>query len=212
MSFDNILITGLSGRTCHNVQSVDVIHNNSIAAVTSADTDRCRTCHVDGAAIPTTKNCEDAACHGGVHAEDHMAPNSAECVNCHDAATDVRSPHANQGDGCNVCHGGGGYPMIHVGKTADCAQADCHISMTPVYTSHYVGSETSHTAGSTQASSTLDVWPGTPSCDECHRMNLGTEHSAASAAKTTDPSNYCANCHLSTTLPLSPSVVVDELA
>jgi hypothetical protein len=213
-AFDDIKITGLVGRTCHNVQSVDVIHNNSIATVTTADTTRCKTCHTS-TAVPTTKNCEDAACHGGIHPADHTPTNSPECVSCHDAATDVRPLHANKGvnGGCNVCHGGFGYPQIHVGKTADCAQSGCHATELPVYTAHYAPAETSHTAGTTQGSQTLGTWALSARCDACHTMNLGTEHSADSAAKSTVPDNYCVNCHRANRTLLGwsvePSSVVD---
>ena len=138
---------------------------------------------------------------------------SPACTSCHSVSNDTRVIHAGLGDGCNVCHGGGGYTDIHSGQTAECAS--CHDGMAtdeiPVDPNHYTGTETSHTA-TTQGSSTLGAWALSPTCSACHDMTLYSEHNAVTAAKTTVPANVCENCHLSTVLTSSPTVVASDWA
>ena len=207
---DDILITGMSGKTCHNVSDVSVIHNNSVPYVSQADTDLCTTCHTTNTAVPTILTCVDASCHGGIHNVDHTAVASPECLSCHSATNDVRIIHAAKGDGCNVCHGGGGFTDVHDGKTAECAQSGCHATEAPVNANHYTGTETTHTAGVAQSGATLGAWALSPQCGACHGMELLPEHDAATALKTTVPANVCENCHLSTVLTSAPTVVAGD--
>ncbi len=209
---DDIVITGDTGTNCHNVADAAAIHNNSVPYVSQADTDLCTTCHTNNTTVPATLTCVDASCHAGIHNSDHIAVASAACLSCHSASNDVRIIHAGVGDGCNVCHGGGGYTDIHTGKSAECAQSGCHASETPVDPNHYTGTELLHTAGAAQENSTLGAWALSPACVTCHDMTLLSEHEASTAAKTSVPGNVCENCHLSTALPNSPAVVAGDWA
>ncbi len=200
---DDIAVTyeQAGGPSCHAVNDVSAIHNNSIP--TNSLNPSCVTCHASAAAVPSTLSCTTAGCHQGwTHSTLHETTLSQDCTSCH-VETNVQPPHSALGDGCNVCHGGGGYTDVAEGKSSECVS--CHASESPSNATHYVGTETSHTAGALQANATLS-YAGNPTCAACHSMEMKPDHERTTSAKTTYPGDICTNCHLSTALPSAQTV------
>lgn len=141
----------------------------------------CALCHAhaDPGRIPAGATAACGSCHtvhGDLNAL-HAAPDSAECVACHESA-DVRAVHAGSAKGaCAVCHDN---PAVAVLPTsAKCA--NCHGALSPADPNHYPAG--AHAA----VDATLE--PGV-ACSQCHGLDMRTEHFKASSGAVT-----CAQCH-----------------
>lgn len=110
------------GAGCHVVNDVAAIHNNSVSAVTTADTLRCVVCHKDNDSVPAPIDCSAAGCHFGMehgHALNLTGSNYSNTTNtgctnagpgCHGDDVSTSPDYANAyhpGTGCQAgaCHG-----------------------------------------------------------------------------------------------------------
>jgi hypothetical protein len=178
--------------TCHGSDS-GVIHD--------ATPQGCNACH---AAATLTFDC--ATCHFATFAEHPVdpaahvvsAPYDTECGTCH--GTDAAATHAAAPDGCFECHGA-------AQLTTECSA--CHFA---TFAEHPI-SAGAHTAAAGTGTSVITggmgvgggwsvpsgwtgAWPVSQSysqrCNQCHSMDLLTEHAKASSSSA---AQGCVACH-----------------
>lgn len=110
---------------CHDVSSLPDIHSKATTTVAGSTYRSCEVCHRDGAAVPTTANCQSVGCHPGVNGATHstdyhesqFASNTVGpfagtgfepewCTGCHFAgiAEDHRRLDSYKHTGCAICH------------------------------------------------------------------------------------------------------------
>ena len=129
---------GCATAGCHNTTDVRTIHDRvkPTAGCTASGTDSngwTGGCHsIDKPMTTTAMSCGSGSggCHTNHTNNNHMPQHDASnatsqgCANCHETLT-VTTIHAGVGDGCNVCHGGGGYTDIHT-TAASFECVSCH--------------------------------------------------------------------------------------
>ncbi len=195
------IAAGCGGTGCHAVADVGVIHNNSIPGNTARPS--CVTCHKAPTYIATTINCSAAGCHSTTtgHRAAHQTAASQECVACHERANiqDQHAPAAigairggKTNDGCNICHGGGGWANVRTGSTRECVT--CHRS-TKVGAKNYSPKDPNHYTVTRHAATPTTLTPG-GSCSGCHSMDMKTEHfKTTSAFNLAGYPDRCVACH-----------------
>lgn len=158
-----------AGVYCHNTDAADVIHDASNPG--NGDCESCHTSSVRQTGVPTVRAC--SSCHAVAHdMNKHNAPNSAECVRCHET-NDVRTIHAS----CETCHANVTYPGITRSVvSADCV--NCHKadgvgnkSYSPYQPNHASGDEAAHLASGDIDGTYLGVL-----CVQCHTKTMGSAH------------------------------------
>ncbi|MBE0476953.1 MAG: discoidin domain-containing protein [Coriobacteriia bacterium] len=150
--------------------------------------DGCELCHLNAVAeridwSRATADC--ASCHT-IHGDIetlHTAPESQECVDCHETA-DVRVLHAlvetDPSSSCAVCH----RETVDTSGTTACA--GCH-DYSPPDPKHY--DEVPHLADNGTLS------PGGGSCSSCHYLDMRTEHFKDGSLTAEGQAITCVLCH-----------------
>ncbi|GAB4276342.1 MAG: hypothetical protein Kow0056_06670 [Coriobacteriia bacterium] len=165
-----------TGAGCHASQSLPEAHEPYLSRYPQyADT--CALCHLneDPARIDWASATADcSSCHT-VHADLdvlHQAPDSQECVDCHETA-DVRQIHATDpadpSTSCGTCHNA----TVTLPATTDCA--GCH-DYSPADPAHYDAA--AHTAREDAG------------CGDCHYLEMKPEHFKDSSGPVS-----CVTCH-----------------
>lgn len=196
---------GANPSFCHTVSLADFVHDPSNPRhIGGGD---CTSCHTAAArtgneGVPVTTTCAATGCHTAAphNLGNHLVTGSNECFKCHEKSNgavtnDVRDVHPT----CETCHSNASYPNITLGvPTADCV--NCHKvgsvgnrAYSPADPSHYLGSETTHTASS-QAGNYSGY-----ACTSCHNMEMKPEHilktkTNFAGVPTTYP-DKCVACH-----------------
>lgn len=135
-----------------------------------------------GAFVPTCASCHTTK--REVHGYDpakHQTAASQECVACHEYQNIV-DQHApvvigavrggKTNDGCNICHGGGGWANVRTGRTRECVS--CH-NATGVGAKTYTPKDPNHYTVARHTATNTTITPG-GSCSNCHSLDMKTEH------------------------------------
>lgn len=106
------------GAGCHAVNDVAAIHNNSVSAVTTADTLKCVVCHANNDSVPAPIDCGAVGCHAGMEhghglnrtGSDYNNTTNAGCTNagpgCHGDDASTNPDYANAYHPANGCQSG----------------------------------------------------------------------------------------------------------
>lgn len=129
------------GSGCHAVNDVALIHNNSVTAVTTADTLRCLVCHTSNDSVPAPIDCGAVGCHAGMEhghslnltGSNYNNTTNAGCTNagpgCHGDDASEKPDYANAyhpANGCQsgVCHASASQPNDAFNNPQTCQ--NCH--------------------------------------------------------------------------------------
>lgn len=226
---------------CHGTADVRTIHNKATAGCTASGSDSkggtTLGCHAQNKSMPVTLSCGSGGCHSLHTNGNHMASHdvtdtvSLGCLKCHESGaahstttTSAIATHdplsigaivsGKANDGCNICHGGGGWTDVHAiaktnGTKLQCA--GCHNGTVvglhlynPYDPNHYYTASHDTTPASTATTSgtTLDYHSASVNysytCVTCHSKDLKTEHFKTSSSFASVPGTYadkCIACH-----------------